>query len=237
MLKLKNKKEDVKKGEKMGGKATSIINETDLEVLKDKTVDITFVEKYVELHSRNEKGGGQIWFFGEALGTAKNRKEYNACMQELIRILNNDKDSFIQIQELRSKVKNANMHVLIPEFLPIRYQSGADFDCIVHEVTGEPVMFFDAQEILDIAISLNNGRSINEVMQTMLYNEYAEHTHIDVSEKDFLLFEKYYSAGKLNRIIKFICERSESSQGFVVYKTNTHLYYRNVQDYIRVGVN
>lgn len=172
----------------------SVPTDKDLEVLRKRRCDMDFIEKYTALNS-TASNGTQIWYFGVSIGTAKNEEEINACLAELQRITNNNEDTFIQIQELRCKVKRANMQILIPEFVPIIYKPGLDYDLIVNKDTNEPVMYFDAKEILDVAAYLKHDVPIDDIIDIMLHHEFAEHTHSKLSEDDFYTFQKYYNAG------------------------------------------
>lgn len=211
----------------------SVPTDMDLEVLRKRRCDMDFIEKYTALNS-TASNGTQIWYFGVSIGTAKNEEEINACLAELQRITNNNEDTFIQIQELRCKVKRANMQILIPEFVPIIYKPGLDYDLIVNKDTNEPVMYFDAKEILDVAAYLKHDVPIDDIIDIMLHHEFAEHTHSKLSEDDFYTFQKYYNAGRLNDIIRFICKIScTAERGLIIYQNNSNLVFMKAKDYVK----
>lgn len=212
----------------------SVANKSDFEILQNKECDLDFIIKYSSIDSIGDVDyPHQLYYFGGQIGTAKNEKELTACLDELLRITNNDNDTFIQIQELRMKIRNGNMHVLIPKFVPIKYQGGYDADLIVNSKTGEDFIHFDGKEILELSRYLKNDRSINWCMDHMFHGSDEKLIHQpDISEKDFYTFEQYYFKGLMNNIIKHICYKSMDDAGFILYRRNKAIYSEDFRQYI-----
>lgn len=212
----------------------SVPNKNDFEILSNNECDLDFVIKYSSIDSiESVDYPHQLYYFGGQIGTAKNENELTACLHELIRITNNNKDTFIQIQELRMKIRNGNMHVLVPKFVPIKYQGGYDGDLIVNSKTGEAFIHFDGREILELARYLKNGRSIKWCMDQMFHNNDEKLIHQpDISEQDFYTFEQYYFEGRMNNILKHICYKSMEDAGFILYRRNKSIYSEDYHQYV-----
>ena len=146
-------------------------------------------------------------------------------MHELLRIINNERDAFAQIQELRKKVYGSHMDILVPKFIKPHYKGGYGADFIINP-----------QECLDIAKYLKNERTITWVIDLMFHNSVDELVHKpNVSEKDFYTFEQYYFKGSLNDILKHICMKSKEESGFIRYEARDVIYDEDYHQYIYEG--
>ena len=214
----------------MSKRKKSVLSEEDIKKLKNGNFTEEDVEKNINV-TKNE----QIWFLGTSIGTAKNEYQLKECKKRIKEIVcNPDIDTFIGLQKFRTQVYGKMLNVF-PKYYPIRYQGGQGHDLINalnHKDKWEPFIFMDAEEILDAAKMFKHGKTSTQVGDMMIRNPYYECTHSNMSQEDLDLFEEYYRAGKMNRIIRWICTESEKVNGFRIYSTNKVLFYLNPEDYV-----
>lgn len=205
-----------------------VLKKEDLQKMDNGEFTEEDVEKYIRKYEN-----GQVYFMGLPIGTAKNQKEYHACITHVIEIMLNPKiDTWSGLQKLREKVYKGNMSKLIPKFKPIMYKGGSKADYLVEKVTGKPLIYMDADEILEAAKLFKHGKTSKQVVDIMLKNPYTTYTHALLSQNDFDIFEEYYKAGRLNKIIRWICNMSNQGEGFILHRSGKALRYLNEEDYL-----
>ena len=87
-------------------------------------------------------------------------------------------------------------------------------NCIVDANHADKVIIpLTARELLDIIADLNKGHGVEDIYNAYLQEFHHETITIEHLEQLRLL----YFNGKLNKIIKFICSKSNELGGFVDY--------------------
>ena len=165
----------------------------------------------------------QITIHTWKLGTCNDLAEYELVKRAVLDALNNPEkfnspnDSFGALVNLRRKIKKNNCKVLYSEYgLPVKleYRNNAGVNCIVDANHSDKLIIpLTARELLDIIADLNKGHGIEDI-----YNAYLQEFHHEIITIEHLeQLKSLYFKGKLNKIIKFICSKSNELGGFVDY--------------------
>ena len=165
----------------------------------------------------------QITIHTWKLGTCNDLAEYELVKKAVLDALNNPEkfnapnDSFGALVNLRKKIKKNNCKVLYSEYgLPVKleYRNTSDVNCIVDANHADKVIIpLTARELLDIVADLNKNHDVEDIYNAYLQEFHHETITIEHLEQLRLL----YFNGKLNKIIKFICSKSNELGGFVDY--------------------
>lgn len=193
--------------------------------LTDCTSNIQFTKK---VYTREEvegmvklwKSSGQVSIMGMAIGTPKNTTEEKWIRAAIFDALNKPElygckcDTFGALMVLRNMIKNKKAHVLSKWYnLPIKYEYRNNFgvNAIVDANQDDEIIFpLVASEVLDVIADLNKNRTTREI--------YANYTfYHDICLEDLEKFKVAYNKGVLNRLIKYICSKSNEIGGFKDY--------------------
>lgn len=168
------------------------------------------------------KTSNQITFLTWKLGTHKNEQELEWVKKALFDCLNNPEkfdspnDTFGAIANLREKIKRNNC-IVLREYYGIppkfEYRNSYEINAIVDANSNDDIIIpVTASEILDIIADINKNRSLEEI-----FDNYEFH-HDECMTIELLdLFRKLYCQGKLNKIVRHICSKSNELGGFKDY--------------------
>ena len=124
-------------------------------------------------------------------------------------------DSYGALCNLKKLIKGKNAIVLKSKYaLPckLEYRNKEDVNAIVDVNHNDKIIIpLTAEEILDIIADFNKSRSVEEI-----YNVYDFH-HETMTIEHLKEFKKLYYNCKLNKLIKFICSKSNELGGFYDY--------------------
>lgn len=166
----------------------------------------------------------QLGLDGWAFCTYKNLTEVEWVKAAILDALNNPEtfnatDNYGALCNLKAMIKGKNAIVLrdkygVPQKLEYRNVMGINSivdanhdDCVIIPVT--------AEEILDLIADINKNHKLEDIFDA--YNFY----HVDMTLEKMELFKKYYNQGKLNKIIRYICSKSNELGGFHDYGVDT----------------
>lgn len=170
------------------------------------------------------KSSGQVSLKGMAIGTPENQTEEKWIRAAIFDALNKPElygckcDTFGALMTLREMIKNKNAKVLSKWYnLPVKYEYRNNYgiNAIVDVNNDDEIIFpLIASEILDIIGDLNKNRKIKEIYDN--YEFYHKTVNIECLEK----FKVAYKKGALNKLIKYICTKSNKIGGFHDYGIN-----------------
>lgn len=174
----------------------------------------------VEKKCKIWKKSNQLGFDGWPFFTYNSLEEVEWVKAAILDALNhpeqfNARDNYGALCNLKKKIKGKKAEVLkskyaIPQKLEYRNNEGVN--CIVDANHDDKVIIpLTASEILDVIVDLNKNRDIEDI-----YHAYDFHHQIMTIEhlEDF---KKLYCKGKLNKLVRFICSKSNELGGFVDY--------------------
>lgn len=185
----------------------------------DKKYTMTDIEEMMNLI----ESSNQITLHTWKLGTCNNNTEYEWVKRAVLDACNTPEkfdspgDTLGAIINLRKMIKKNNCNVLRGRYgMTPKYEYRNQYlhnfivDANNHD---EIIIPLTAREILDIIADLNKGHSISKI-----YDSYLEDFHHDTVTMEHLeLLKKLYYKGELNKLIKFICSKSNELGGFVDY--------------------
>lgn len=150
----------------------------------------------------------------------KNLEEVEWVKHAILDALNNPQtfnanDSYGALCNLKEKIKRCNAIVLKEQYdIPVKleYRSSSGVNCIVDANHNDKVVIpLTAAEILDVIMDFKKNRDYDYIM-----NSYEFHHRVMNLNKNCLMkFKKLYFNGELNRIITFICKKSNERGGFM----------------------
>ena len=169
------------------------------------------------------ESSNQITIHTWKLGTCNGKSEFEMVKKAVLDALNHPEkfnspmDSFGALVNLREKIKKNNCKVLSEEYgLPMKleYRNTSGVNCIVDANHDDRIVIpLTARELLDIIADFNKGHSPEDI-----YNAYLqEFHHGSITIEHLEYFMALYSHDKINKIIKFICRKSNDLGGFVDY--------------------
>ena len=183
------------------------------------------LSEYAGLYSKKEVEDmvsvwttGQVAICGMSIGTAGNKFEQDWIKAAIFDALNHPEkfnsknDTFGALMVLKSKIQGGNVHVLKSEYgVPPRfeYRNSRGVNAVVDVNHESKVVFhLTACEVLDVICDLNKNRSIKQI-----FNSY-DFYHKNVSLESLKFFKDAYSNGELNKVVKYICSKSNDIGGF-----------------------
>lgn len=185
-------------------------------VVNRKVYTMEDVEKKCKIWPKSNQMGLDGWPFF----SYKNIVEVEWVKAAIVDALNKPElfgasDTYGALCNLKEKIKGKNAEVLRETYgIPpkLEYRNNKNVNQIVDaNHNDELVIPLTASEILDVIADLNKNRSIDEIMG-------AYDFHHNNMNRDFLkLFHDYYKKGMLNKLIKYICSKSNELGGFKDY--------------------
>lgn len=168
------------------------------------------------------KSSRQISFpKGRMFCSYKNPVEIEWVRAAILDALNNPEkfnspgDNFGATMKLQEMVKGNNCIVLRKWYdVPVKYEyrNTYEVNSIVDANHNDEVIIpLTAEEILDVIADLNKNRKPEDI-----FNAYEFH-HKDVTIEKLNLFKTLYHQGKLNKLIRYICSKSNELGGFKDY--------------------
>ena len=167
---------------------------------------------------------GQVSIMGMAIGSPINHREEQWIRAAIFDALNYPEkfncknDNFGALMVLRDLIKNKNAKVLGEWYkLPVKleYRNNYGVNAIVDVNHDDEVIFnLVAFEVLDVIADLIKNRSVEDIFSN--YDFY----HDDVDVEDLRKFKEAYMSGALNKLIKYICRKSNELGGFKDYGVN-----------------
>ena len=176
-----------------------------------------YTKEYVEKKCKIWRKSNQLGFDGWPFFTYNNLEEVDWVKNAILDALNhpenfNCRDTYGALCNLKSMIKGKNAKVLRSKYgLPIKleYRNAYECNCIVDANHNDTIIIpLTAGEILDLIADLNKNREVNE-----LFEVYEFH-HTDVTIELLEKFERLYRKGQLNKLIKYICNKSNELGGF-----------------------
>lgn len=167
------------------------------------------------------ESSNQITIHTWKLGTCNDRSEYEMVKKAVLDALNHPEkfnsstDTFGALVNLRKKIRKNNCSVLFEEYgLPAKYEyrNTHGINCIVDANNNDSMIVpVTASELLNLIADFNKNHNIEDI-----YDAYLQEFHHDnVTIEHLELLKKLYYQGKLNKVIKFICTKSNKLGGFV----------------------
>lgn len=127
----------------------------------------------------------------------------------------NATDTYGALCNLKEKIKGKNAIILKSKYgIPpkLEYRNKENINSIVDaNRNNEIIIPLTAEELLDIIVDINKGRKIDEI-----YRAYEFH-HDEMSIEYLERFKDLYNHGELNKVIRFICSKSNELGGFYDY--------------------
>ncbi|MBQ2651923.1 MAG: hypothetical protein IJF83_00050 [Methanobrevibacter sp.] len=124
-------------------------------------------------------------------------------------------DTFGATMKLQEMIKGNNCIVLRKEYgIPekLEYRNTYEVNSIVDANHNDRVIIpITAGEILDLIADLNKNRKLEDIFE--VYDWYHKDMTIELLE----LFQTYYRECRLNKLIKYICSKSNELGGFQDY--------------------
>ena len=161
---------------------------------------------------------------GRMFCSYKQEHEINWVKAAILDALNNPEkffcpgDTFGATMKLQEMIKGNNCIVLKKWYdLPqkLEYRNNYNVNAIVDANNNDTVIIpVTAEEILDLIADLNKHRKVEDIF--IAYEFYHESMTLEKLE----LFQSYYKKGKLNKIIRYICSKSNDLGGFHDYGVN-----------------
>lgn len=162
----------------------------------------------------------QLGFDGWPFFTYKNLEEVEWVKSAILDALNNPgtfqaSDTYGALCNLKEFIKGKNAEKLKPKYgipLKLEYRNSQGVNSIVDANHDDKVIIpVTASELLDLIADLNKNRKPSDIFE--VYDWY----HKDVTIESLELFYTYYKQCKLNKLIKYICSKSNELGGFQDY--------------------
>lgn len=179
-----------------------------------------YTKEYVEKKCKIWPKSNQLGFDGWPFFSYKNLEEIDWVKNAILDALNNpesfdSRDTYGALCNLKKMIKGKNAKVLRSKYgLPIKleYRNAYELNCIVDANHNDTVIIpLTAGEILDIIADLNKNREVSELFE--VYDFHHGDVTIELLEK----FQELYNKGELNKLIKYICSKSNELGGFHDY--------------------
>lgn len=141
--------------------------------------------------------------------------------------LNNSNDTFKGLRDLKHSLKGGKIEILRSKYaVPrvLKYSSQKNVNSIYDAESSKCFIPVTAGEILDLILDLKKGRDVNYLMS------YDFH-HKDMNYEYLERFIDAYHHKDLNKIIKWICMKSNREGGFVDYGVGV-IRNRRAEDYL-----
>lgn len=142
--------------------------------------------------------------------------------------LNKSNGSYFALLELKESLKGGKIEILRSKYATpkiLKYSSTMNINSVYDAGTGKCFIPVTASEILDLILDLKKGRTIDYLMSS--YDFY----HKDMNREYLERFIDAYMHKELNKLIKFICMKSNVEGGFVDHGVGV-IRNRRVEDYI-----
>lgn len=162
----------------------------------------------------------QLGFDGWPFFSYKHPEEIDWVKSAILDALNkpetfNATDNYGALCNLKTLIKGKHAEKLRSKYgIPVKleYRNTSEVNSIVDVNHNDKLIVpLTASEILDIIVDLNKGRKVEDI-----YNAYE--FHHDIMTIEYLeIFKKLYYRGKLNKLISFICSKSNELGGFNDY--------------------
>ena len=162
----------------------------------------------------------QLGFDGWPFFSYKSLEETEWVKAAILDALNkpetfNANDNYGALCNLKELIKGKNAEKLRAKYgIPVKleYRNAYEVNSIVDANHDDRVIIpLTASEILDLIADLNKNRDVEE-----LFNVYEFH-HKDVTIELLEKFQTLYNQGKLNKLIRYICSKSNELGGFHDY--------------------
>ena len=174
------------------------------------------VEKKCKIwHKSNQLGFDGCPFF-----TYKNLEEVEWVKSAILDALNNPgtfqaSDTYGALCNLKKLIKGKNAEKLKAKYgipLKLEYRNSQGVNSIVDANHDDKVIIpVTASELLDLIADLNKNRKPSDIF------EFYDWYHKEVTIESLELFHNYYKQCKLNKLIKYICSKSNEIGGFQDY--------------------
>ena len=174
----------------------------------------------VEKKCKIWKKSKQLGFDGWPFFTYKNLEEVKWVKAAILDALNhpetfNANDNYGALCNLKEMIKGKHAEKLRSKYgIPVKleYRNTNGVNCIVDANHDDEIIIpLTAEESLDIIVDLNKNRKIEDI-----YNAYDFH-HETMTIEYLEYFRKLYCKGELNKVIRFICSKSNELGGFTDY--------------------
>ena len=142
--------------------------------------------------------------------------------------LNKSNGSYFALLDLKKSLKGGNIEILRSKYATpkiLKYSSTMNVNSVYDAETGKCFIPVTASELLDLVLDIKKGRSIDYFMGS--YDFY----HKDMNREYLERFIDAYNHKELNRVIKFICKKSNLDGGFVDHGVGV-IRNRKVEDYL-----
>lgn len=127
----------------------------------------------------------------------------------------NARDNYGALCNLKKLIKGKKAEKLKAKYgIPckLEYRNAYEVNCIVDANHDDQIIIpLTAGEILDLIADFNKNRDVTELFE--VYEFHHKDVTIELLEK----FQELYNQGKLNKIIKYICSKSNVLGGFHDY--------------------
>ena len=179
-----------------------------------------YTKEYVEQNCTYWKSSNQVGLNGWAICIIRNKDEIPLIQAAVLDALNhperfNANDNYGALCNLKEYIKRGNAEKLRSRYaMPVKleYRNVQGINSIVDANHDDKIIIpLTAGEILDVIVDLNKNRDIEEIYYAYEFNH--ETMTIEYLEQ----FQEYYYKGELNKIVKFICSKSNELGGFVDY--------------------
>lgn len=179
-----------------------------------------YTKEDVEKRCKIWKKSNQLGLDGWPFFSYKHLEEVEWVKAAILDALNhperfNASDNYGALCNLKSMIKNKNAEKLRSRYgIPVKleYRNTKGVNSIVDANHGDKLIVpLTAEELLDIIVDLNKNRKVEDI-----FNAYDFH-HGSVTIEYLETFGKLYCQGKLNKIIRFICSKSNELGGFNDY--------------------
>ena len=162
----------------------------------------------------------QLGFDGWPFFSYKHTEEIEWVKAAILDALNkpetfNANDNYGALCNLKELIKGKNAEKLRSKYgIPVKleYRNAYEVNSIVDANHNDQVIIpLTASEILDLIADLNKNRDVEELFN--VYDFYHKEVTIELLEK----FQTLYNQGKLNKLIRYICSKSNELGGFHDY--------------------
>lgn len=185
-----------------------------------------YTKEDVEKRCKIWKKSNQLGLDGWPFFSYKHPEEVEWVKAAILDALNkpelfNASDNYGALCNLKSMIKNKNAEKLRSRYgIPVKleYRNTNGINSIVDANHNDRLIIpLTAEELLDIIVDLNKGRKIEDI-----YNAYDFH-HATMTIEYLESFRELYCKGKLNKIIRFICSKSNELGGFTDYGIRSYV--------------
>ena len=179
-----------------------------------------YTKEDVEKKCKVWKKSNQLGFDGWPFFSYKKLEEIEWVKAAILDALNkpetfNATDNYGALCNLKELIKGKNAGKLQAKYgipMKLEYRNAYEVNSIVDANHDDRVIIpLTAGEILDLIADLNKNREVSELFE--VYEFYHGDVTIELLEK----FQRYYNQGKLNKIIRYICSKSNELGGFHDY--------------------